>query len=190
MRRHLLLFAFNIMFCFVYSQDKTDDIINYSSEKKLAWSDFKAKPREDQAYDAMTEWGMHFSYSYDGNYFVFTLICQFQKSDSWVKEEKMTDELLEHEQLHFDIAEIYTRKMRKILLKTDYHVKTVYKVVNDIHEDHYLECNRVQRLYDKETMFSTNRGKQAEWEKEIAKQLKSLAKYSDEKYSFESKDTK
>src|SRR5699024_5538989 len=35
-------------------------------------------------------------------------------SESWVKENKKSDYLLKHEQLYFDICELYARKIRKI----------------------------------------------------------------------------
>ena len=190
MKRTIIYTIFILGFYSLYAQQETDTLINYSKDRMLQWSDFKGKAREDQAFDAMTEWGMKFSYNYDGNYFNFTLVCQFNKYESWAKDEKKTDELLRHEQLHFDIAELFTRKMRKELLTTKYKMRTVYKVVNDIHEDHYMACNRYQKLYDKESMFSTHEKNQAEWEKKVAKELKSLSKYSKEHYSFESKETK
>jgi hypothetical protein len=43
----------------------------------------------------------------DYKYFVF---CYFNKTKSFI--ENKSQNLLEHEELHFDIAEVFTRKMR------------------------------------------------------------------------------
>lgn len=85
--------------------------------------------------------------------------------------------MLQHEQGHFDIAEVFARMMRKEMAemdlgdckKLDLRIKKRYnKVFNKMQE--------MQELYDFETEHSQNRTEQIIWLNHI-KQL--LEKYSD-----------
>ncbi len=43
------------------------------------------------------------------------MVAFFDRQRSWVKNEAKLDYVLRHEQGHFDIFEVYTRKIRKAL---------------------------------------------------------------------------
>ena len=90
-----------------------------------------------------------------------------------------TDYILSHEQGHFDIAEIFARKLNKKMSEYRFDKKTYQKDLNKIYHDILDEKEKMQNDYDKETNHSINKEKQAEWLKKIAKMLEEYKDYAD-----------
>ncbi|MGB5507543.1 DUF922 domain-containing protein, partial [Robiginitalea sp.] len=90
---------------------------------------------------------------------------------SWYHPELSNAGVLMHEQLHFDITELYARKMRKILSERTFSgnvrgdVRQIFSKIN-------RELKAFQDRYDLETDFSRNREAQQQWNKRIAEKLK------------------
>jgi len=85
---------------------------------------------------------------------------------SWVKRGQMSDHLLMHEQLHFDISELHARIMRKRLEE--------YKAGENIRRDLNKMYKLVERMrinmqerYDEETEHSKNKMAQEKWKSKI-----------------------
>ncbi len=85
--------------------------IPWSEARKLSWSDFKARPDAASANAAMTNSIINIEFNFDDTSLDYTISCRFDKNRSWVK--VRTVSVLEHEQGHFDIAEIYARVLAK-----------------------------------------------------------------------------
>ncbi len=80
-----------------------------------------------------------------------------------------------HEQLHFDIKELYIRKLRKgyeELVKKNVYENSAY---SNLSEKILERCSTVQNEYDKEVRF--NKTEQMEWRKQIDKGLEELKEY-------------
>ena len=81
--------------------------------------------------------------------------------------------LLAHEQLHFDLTEVWARKVRAQLAglsatcKTHENIRRMERAVDDL--EHELEVE--QKRYDKETANGTDSGRQSAWEQKIRKAL-------------------
>ena len=82
-----------------------------------------------------------------------------------------TDYILSHEQGHFDIAEIFARKLNKKMSEYNFNKKTYQQEVNKIYQDILDEKEAMQNDYDRQTNHSINKEKQAEWLKKIEKML-------------------
>jgi predicted secreted Zn-dependent protease len=89
--------------------------------------------------------------------------------ESWVMEDKMTDELLKHEQGHFDITalgvrDLYTGSM-KLKAKSpkglDDSLKKLGKTIQD-------KIDRTNIRYDKQTRHSQAKTEQEKWNKAIS----------------------
>ena len=106
-------------------------------------------------------------------YDVYTL---FDRTKSWALEK--SPQLLKHEQLHFDIAELYARKIRKRILRLSENKKNNLKTYN--HEIRKLlkESNDFDRLYDIETLHGSLTRKQKEWEAKIQSALSELKDFA------------
>ncbi|WP_228420345.1 DUF922 domain-containing protein [Chryseobacterium sp. 5_R23647] len=101
----------------------------------------------------------------------------FIEDKSWKDDKKISDYSLLHEQKHFDIAEIFARKLRrevseKIISSADY-IESFYKIYNKITK----EYNNFQSLYDQDTKNGTNKAKQKEYNSIIINELELLKDY-------------
>jgi len=155
-----------------------DSTILWSEDVSLKWDDFLAEPHENEKHISYTDYKIKLNYESDFNKnFSFKVKCVFDKKYSW-KKEGVTDELLQHEQGHFDIAEIHARMLRKELNKIKIFDKTLKKTISILMNQTLTECDKEQKLYDKETHHSRNIEKQEYWLSEIKKQLDKFKKYN------------
>src|SRR4051812_12870206 len=107
----LLLSAFNS-----FSQQANEHEIYWIDHKKLTWNDYLASPDMlDSSNSALTYYGLASSMKTKGDSLTITVRSIFDKNKSWIKPGDKSDSLLIHEQGHFDIAEIYARKLKQIL---------------------------------------------------------------------------
>lgn len=151
------------------------ETILWSSGHRLSWADFKAKPATPSRAAAITASGISYQFSTmqnNGNFELdYTVSTYFYPNKSWYQPEVCDEVILSHEQLHFDISELFARKMRRLLAATKFtknvkaEVKTIYRQINQ-------ELAEFQNLYDDETNFSRDREKQIIWNKKISEALK------------------
>jgi len=78
--------------------------------------------------------------------------------------------VLSHEQLHFDITELFARKFRE-RLKTVKNDTDIKKKVRKIFAEINRELNTFQNKYDRETNYSRNIPEQLLWNEKIAEAL-------------------
>lgn len=166
-----------IFFFLVFSVSKAQDYetIVWAKDRKLTWKDFKGTPPEDSGAAAITGSGITYKFStyYRGGKrrVEFNVSTFFYPNSSWYRPHLCNDLILGHEQLHFDITEIYARKMRKELDSTSFsknikeEVRAIYKRINK-------ELNDFQNLYDASTNYSRNEEQQIIWNKKIADALR------------------
>ena len=95
----------------------------------------------------------------------------FYPESSWYRPEVANDVILSHEQLHFDITELFARRMRQRLATYPF-TKRVKGEMKQIYESAIREMREFQRRYDQETDFSRNEFRQAEWNRMIASALR------------------
>ena len=105
------------------------------------------------------------------------MLCFFIKSKSWAKS-KNNDILLIHEQGHFDIAELFARKLRKAFAEYKFNYKTVGKDIDNLFLLNKQERAKMDALYDKETKHSQDKQQQILWNKRIKTELNKLKKYA------------
>jgi len=88
------------------------------------------------------------------------------------------DHILSHEQGHFDISEIYARKLNKALKAYRPRENSISRDVNEIYKKVMDEKEEYQTKYDKETDFSRNKQQQSEWLEKIKDELDDLDEYA------------
>lgn len=162
-----LLLAFYLPLGFTPKQD--EDFIRWQENKKLTWDDFKAPPQKIGNTAALTTTHLGFSYSVSNGKATYEINCGFQKSRSWglVK----NDWILKHEQGHFDIAEIFARKLFKLVSEYRFDKTSFQKDLDVIYKSVMDEKEKFQQQYDNESDYSRNKPKQEEWIKKIEKEL-------------------
>lgn len=170
-----LLLAMLIVSSFT-SRTKNDDVIQWKSTYRLNWSDFKAPPPANAANAALTSSGIMMKFGTDGESLHYEISCNFVKNNSWGR--IRNEHILAHEQGHFDIAEIFARKLNKELKAYRFNSRSVSKDVNNIYKNVMDQLLQMQNLYDEQTDFSRNFGQQKEWLEKIDNYLTALNDYA------------
>ncbi len=156
--------------------EQNNSLIDWSADRKLSWADFKADPDPSSPNAALTSSIIKYDFAYnDAEGFKFHIHCQFNKSNSWGRTK--TEYILSHEQGHFDITEIFARKLNKAF-KEYKPGSDIKKEVTKIYKDTMHQLGEMQAQYDKETNFSRNKPQQEEWLKKITDGLKELQSYA------------
>lgn len=154
------------------------DTIYYNPDEKLVWEDFKGTPVSNSIAAAITESGFGYRMSMksvNGKTTVnITVLCYFNKRNSWVKPGMDSDYALTHEQHHFDItylnAYLFMQK-----LKTAHFTSNNYQaLIDQIHDECYEALSKMQDDYDGQTSNGRLRQAQLSWNKKIDRQLDSL----------------
>ncbi|MBL4706877.1 MAG: hypothetical protein JKY48_00360 [Flavobacteriales bacterium] len=86
--------------------------------------------------------------------------------------------LLQHEQLHFDIAELHRRMIIKALAEEDFNKHNYKDKLDEIINRVWIEGYRkMQDKYDNETNYSRVFKSQITWNKYISQQLRNYEDY-------------
>jgi len=172
-----------ILFTFLFflpvillAQNKNEELIKWSSSNRLTWNDYKGTPDQESDAAASTTTYLIITYNMSSNNFRYKIESNFSKSRSWGLHK--TDYILSHEQGHFDIAEIFARKLNKEMSTYHFNKKTYRKDLSSIYRAILDEKEEMQNNYDKETDHSINKAKQVEWLKKIQQMLEEFSDYA------------
>lgn len=169
-----------ILFPLFLTQDEVT--MTWNHDYRLEWSDFSGKPIEGTSVVAVTASGITFSFStkktstrlVDYDYIVK---ADFYPEKSWYSKHRSTDNILNHERLHFDITELFARKFRQRIATTRFTLD-ISRQMERLHNAINAELEALQNQYDSESNHSQNIEKQKEWQAKIILQLNKLANYS------------
>lgn len=173
----LFLFLLPAIPSALLAQSNNEELLEWSASRKLTWADYKAAPDPDSDAAASTTTYLGIDYNITSTSFSYKIESRFSKTHSWGLHK--TDYILSHEQGHFDIAEIFARKLNKKMSEYKFDKRTYEKELKKIYEDVTKEKTETQNQYDKETRHSINKEKQAEWLKKIAAMLEEYADWAD-----------
>ncbi len=170
--KHILLVSLGLCSLVGFSQEK--EAIPWASNLKLQWDNFKANPPKDSRVAAITASGISYQFSAIEKNGRVELDCEigtyFYPNESWYRPETANLIILSHEQLHFDISELFARQMRERIREFSF-TKNVKAEVKTIYSEILSEMRDFQELYDLETNFSRNVEEQLRWNTEIAAAL-------------------
>ncbi|WP_010520716.1 DUF922 domain-containing protein [Aquimarina agarivorans] len=182
MRVFAFLLFFSIQLVAQNNENSTKKRVTYSQQPKLTWESFKGFMPSNTDFAASVNTGIGFKWSYSTNQnkidLQYEVESYVQPYFSWVDENEKDVELLKHEQLHFDITELFARKFRKRLDEYEFG-RNIRKAMQKIHGDIEFERIQMQEAYDSETAHSKNEEQQLIWELKIAKLLKDFEAYSE-----------
>lgn len=164
----------------------TDEVFSQLPENKmtwqehpLTWNDFKGTPETGNPFDANTNSGISYSWSLKLSVketdFLYSVETYFYPDLSWVIPDKKSNDLLAHEQLHFDITELHARKLRKAM--RNYKLPEQEKIKEElkkIYRDIEYSRTQMQERYDLETDHSQNVQAQQKWKNFIKSELEKL----------------
>jgi Bacterial protein of unknown function (DUF922) len=157
-------------------KEDDNDLIPWTSYRKLTWDDYLCEPQRGTDAVASTSTSLGLSYQIKDSRLSFHILCGFSKTKSWGL--LKTDYILAHEQGHFDITEIYARKLNEALQNYHFSPRTFKRDINEIYNSIVKEKEDVQDAYDGETDHSRNRHVQSEWLDKIQNMLEDTEPFS------------
>ncbi len=172
---------------------ENDDIISWTKDYFLDWSDFMAESSPSKCEDSSSKIKYHHTgtvHSEISNGEIYFLIddiklsSQFLRHLSWVREKQASLELLKHEQGHFDLAEFLRPKITEKIQNEFKDKKFPTRGQNDdqrkqfAREDSGLmlakelerwsyDFSQKRIKYDEETEFGHNLNKQKEYDEKF-----------------------
>ena len=134
----------------------------WDSNNPVTWDHFL----NIEYHQEKKRWGAHIrsniSLSYNDK--AWSCFAYMVPEGSWCRPGSDTEEALRHESLHFDLTELFTRKLRsEIYEKRNGKPSTIYKLAKQVRADLAI----AQTTYDKESGHSRNKKMQQHWEKTI-----------------------
>jgi len=149
----------------------------WEASRKLTWDDFKGPIPPDATSAATTASGIAYQYSANHMHHEikldFEVTAFFYPNESWYKPDVCDARILQHEQLHFDISEVFARRMRMKLRNTSF-TENVKSEIREIYKETLKELEELQDQYDWETNFSINIEAQERWNNQIREALERL----------------
>ncbi|HOZ83180.1 MAG TPA: DUF922 domain-containing protein [Bacteroidia bacterium] len=151
-------------------------------EKRLTWDDFEKRNLPHSRTGAITSSGIYFSYMENAAGLDIIVKAQMDKSRSWVNTHSMHDEVLSHEQMHFDISEIHARLLRQYFALNN--KKTARHNPESIYKKYINRLRRMQDDYDRQTNHGNDMYMQMKWEEKIKTMLLDLEQYSGQEMAW------
>lgn len=161
----------------------------WHKNRKLSILDFKGSV-ENRPFEAATASYFECETKYNrwNGSLTLSIITYFKGFESYFKVGKDSLFVLEHEQLHFDISELYARKVVKKIKEEITSLREMEQKkaqIPKIMEDLWHEQQLLNDLYDSEVY--PDRSKQAAWTARIQAELKELEAYQDKTIKYENK---
>jgi hypothetical protein len=152
----------------------------WDEEMKLSKGHFQGKIPKDKSVDGGSSTAAAAIVSY--------FICKYKISENkidvysfavmdkkltWKRKGGLSNELLAHEKSHFDISEIYSRKLKKHIKGLKINNSNCTETIKAAYEKYWGLMRAAQVKYDKETAHSINEETQKLWELKIKEELDS-----------------
>jgi hypothetical protein len=159
----------------------TPRAMTWAEHPELSWNDFKGRARRNSGEpSAVTDTGFRVQLECRGGALDIRVAVEFYGSSSWVKVARKSAELLRHEQGHFDITELYARKMRKAIREAKIGCEDDRKAEaagKKIFEEFDRAWEKAEKEYDAETEDGTNSVRQKEAGERVGRELGELSGY-------------
>ena len=168
--------------CFLITNMLFGQKIYWTETGKLNWNNFKSKTNNQRGQNvvAYTNCGWIYSYVRSSNPktpIKITIETVFNEEKSWKDVKRINDYVLLHEQKHFDVAEVFSRKLRKEVAEKVRSGADFDKYFKGIYNRILKEYQDFQRAYDGETKNGIVEEKQSEYNRIIAEELENYKSY-------------
>ena len=180
---NLIFVTFLLMLSHSYSQVISKSEIPWDSSIKLTWNDYKiVKSKSPSIFSAVSRTYVNYSIEKVDKKCLLNIQAIFNKNNSWVNSESVYSEnLLSHEQNHFNIEEVVARMFRKKVIEQLQNEKCPINL-KKLKSKYVGIANKLHGKYDKKTNYSLDKESQIKWQGEIIpKMLEDLKEYSSSK---------
>lgn len=153
--------------------------IKWHQRRVLEWKDFQGKVwvSSSDTRTAGSICGFTVAADLDGPRLSFRIECTFNKKLSWAKKEHESSYELNHEQVHFDIAEVNARKCRRAVSNFVFKSSTLKHDIDSLGAYYDALCLKEQNLYDLEADNGRDKAMQEVWNKRVAEELENEKSY-------------
>ena len=153
-----------------------NDTVVWKQDSLLHKEDFKARGKSNGPL-GFAATGIFMYPGESGGELLFYVEALFIKSKSYITQ--YSEYVLRHEQIHFDICELYARKLREKMINTNFkNVKNLQAETTKLYKKVSTDLFKEQEKYDKDTEHGINSAKQKLWEEDIQNRIKELEAFS------------
>lgn len=114
----------------------------------LIWDDFASQKNKLQEHSASSNCNIYFYFDIKDDTMLFEVKTYFDREKSWKLKHVNNLELLDHEQIHFTIAELYARKLRKELCEFEIPERSLTDTVKLIYKRNIQAYKKEQENFD------------------------------------------
>lgn len=161
-----------------------ENTLPWAWELRLAWSDFHGAPDATSHFAAVTWSGIRYQLQCTGDTLTYAVLAVFDPARSWAKPELVrrpyaSTLILQHEQVHFDIAELLARRLRQAFAEAGSVCSSPdpQGAASALYEPLARELEALHDQYDHDTRHGQIENRQVTWEDRITMQLQSLAAF-------------
>lgn len=148
--------------------------------KKLRWSDFRGFPEYGDRFDATAPWHVYYEYDepvFVGNQAKITFrVWNALDPRSWVNLSE-SDELLNHEQGHYDTGVICALEFKKRLSTCSFTKSNYRNEIEQVFQEVLGKHINMDKRYDRQTNHSQYRDAQARWDNFFQGKIAELRQY-------------
>ena len=147
--------------------------IEWSLERRLTKQDFRGRVPANAPNAALSWINIQASWECDRESLVTSVRAAFDSSRSWWRTThgrmQLEAQLLEHEQLHFDLAEVVARQIRKRFGEFTHACSEPggTELIHEMVERADRQLQEEQERYDRETSHGMNARAQEQWKRRI-----------------------
>jgi hypothetical protein len=169
----------------------TGDTFHWIPRYKLKWDDYQGAAPSDTGDPAYTACSIQYEFSgvKDQHLRDLHVYCVFDRVHSWASAEHVKDHsygyILKHEQGHFDIAEIYARRLIAAFQRNSFAPMNANTDAKTIYESIMAEERKLQAEYEADTLPEglpgaqpdENPAKLEQWQARINTMMGEMRKY-------------
>lgn len=161
-----------VLFIATFSLTSWSQVILINGQESdgiLTWADFTGPVIEGSSFHAYTSYRFKTkleSVRFDGHSALlegFDVILELDMQNTWAKMDKVTDELLVHEQGHFNLGILSVREIKKRVSDTKFTRANFNTQMKRIIDETSKKYDQLTLKYDKETDHSKNHVQQQKW---------------------------
>jgi hypothetical protein len=163
-----------------FVENNEDRYLFWKPEARLRWPDFRGHVRvedEDAASASYIGFLHQITKCAKGDSMILDTRAFFNKSNSWVKIPAVNPSLLSHEQLHFDLAELYSRRFRQAILSVKANERDFIETADSLFRYYAAKSDTIHFDYDLETNHGLNEASQRKWDRIVRNGLLALGQY-------------
>jgi hypothetical protein len=159
-----------------------ESLLPWHPSRPLIWSDFQGPPDAKHQMQAMAFTGATYQSWCSPDTLTVEVVATFSPRLSWAKSELVKNRnwstrILQHEQVHFDIAEVFARQLRQAFAGADSLCLNSGAGLQVVYDSLWRTTEEMQDQYDEDTNHGRDPKLQADWTSAVAALLNGLSAF-------------